>query len=109
MSMVDDLTARWILWRLRVPMEPYGGIPLPPGDRCPVVGCGARCRYGLIEVTPDVGSRIHVRLPDGRIVERQVETAKGRIDGRCTTRLQALEPPSGIGPLASILPRSRST
>lgn len=61
-------SANWrvILWALRVPIPPYRGVPLPPGQRCPLIGrgCGTLCRYDL---TP----------------------RKGIVDGRCLTRQQS--------------------
>lgn len=66
-SMIENW--RQILWALRVPAEPYYGMPLPIGERCPLLGygCGASnvCRYDLV-------------------------THHGVVDGRCLTKRGAL-------------------
>lgn len=88
---------RLILREIAIPVPPTIRSRLPPGERCPLVGrgCGSICRYN-IHVTPDAGHYWEQHLPDGTVVKHLIETAKGHIDGRCLTKMEALRKPAHV-------------
>ena len=88
----ESMTLADVLKMIARPAERLKADPLPPGERCPLIGrgCGASnvCRYGF-STSPDPGSYAP-KFMDGQWVTEQVSTTKGKIDGRCLTKQEAL-------------------
>lgn len=88
----EGMTPAEVLAMIARPAERLRAEPLPPGERCPLIGrgCGASnvCRYGF-STSPDPGSYAP-KLVNGQWIMQQVSTAKGKIDGRCLTKQEAL-------------------
>ena len=91
----EGMSLSEVLKMIARPAEPYHADPLPPGERCPLIGrgCGASnvCSYSFV-ATPDPGHFVPKRMADGHWGIVQVSTVKSKVvDGRCVTKMQALE------------------